>query len=141
MNRSPNGINIHRFLEGYGIRVLPYHLKRDPRPKNVIYGGREVGRLMRKDIERTGLTVRCIQIGNPTCFDDIYLWSVWRVLAVHFSQSKPADAIEAFACVDLAEIRNRAQRLVIGQGGAITKTTAAISLELARDILTREQAA
>lgn len=55
MNRSPNGINVHRFLEGYGVKVLPYHLKRDPRPANVVYGGREVGRLMRKDIDRTGI--------------------------------------------------------------------------------------
>lgn len=141
MNRSPNGINVHRFLEGYGVRVLPYHLKRDPRPANVVYGGRQVSRLMRKDIERTGLTVRCIQVGNPTCFDDVYLWSVWRVLAVHLPLVNPQEAIRAFSGIDLASIKQSAQRLSMGHGGAITKTTAAISLELAREILTRNQTA
>ncbi|WP_174150139.1 hypothetical protein [Agrobacterium pusense] len=96
MNRSPNGINVHRFLEGYGVKVLPYHLKRDPRPANVVYGGREVARLMRKDIDRTGITVRCIQASNPVCFDDIYLWSIWRFLSVHFPQSEARAAIGAF---------------------------------------------
>jgi hypothetical protein len=141
VNRSPNGINVHRFLEGYGVRVLPYHMKRDPRPANVVYGGREVGRLLRKDIDRTGLVVRCIQASNPVCFDDVYLWSVWRFLTVHYSQSAPREAISAFEGVDIARLKERAQRLCIGEGGALTKTTAAISLEFAREILMRDKAA
>jgi hypothetical protein len=141
VNRSPNGINVHRFLEGYGVRVLPYHMKRDPRPANVVYGGREVARLMRKDVDRTGVVIRCIQASNPVCFDDVYLWSVWRFLTVHFSQSQPREAIAAFGCVDIAQLKERAQRLCIGEGGALTKTTAAISLEFAREILTRDKAA
>ena len=141
MNRSPNGINVHRFLEGYGVKVLPYHLKRDPRPANVVYGGREVGRLMRKDIDRTGITVRCIQASNPICFDDIYLWSVWRFLAVHFPHSEPKDAICAFSAVDVAQIKQVALRLSVGAGGALSKQTAAIGIELARAILQKEQAA
>ena len=141
MNRSPNGINVHRFLEGYGVKVLPYHLKRDPRPANVVYGGRYVARLMRRDIDRTGLTVRCIQASNPVCFEDIYLWSVYRVLAVHFPQSLPRDAINAFSGIDIAAIRQTALRLSLGEGGALTKSSAAISIELARAIILRDKAA
>ncbi len=141
MRRAPNGINVHRFLEGYGVRVLPYRLKRDPRPANVVYGGREIVRLIRKDEDRAGLVIRCIQASNPICFDDVYLWSVWRFLAVHFSQSAAREAIEAFSRVDLAELRETAQRLAIGDGGALAKSTSAISIELARAILTEEHAA
>lgn len=141
MNRSPNGINVHRFLEGYGVKVLPYHLKRDPRPANVVYGGREVARLMRKDIDRTGITVRCIQASNPVCFDDIYLWSIWRFLSVHFPQSEARAAIGAFSAIDVAEIKKTALRLSVGAGGSLTKQSAAIGIELARAILQKEQAA
>lgn len=141
MNRSPNGINVHRFLEGYGVKVLPYHLKRDPRPANVVYGGREVARLMRKDIDRTGITIRCIQASNPACFDDIYLWSIWRFLAVHFPQSEAREAIGAFSFIDVAEIKKAALRLSLGVGGSLAKQTAAIGIELARAILHKEQSA
>lgn len=141
MNRSPNGINVHRFLEGYGVKVLPYHLKRDPRPANVVYGGREVARLMRKGIDRTGITVRCIQASNPICFDDIYLWSVWRFLAVHFPHIEAREAISAFSAVDVAEIKKAALRLSVGAGGSLTKQSDAIGIELARAILQKEQAA
>jgi len=141
LNRSPNGINVHRFLEGYGVKVLPYHLKRDPRPANVVYGGREVARLMRKDIDRTGITVRCIQASNPVCFDDIYLWSIWRFLSVHFPQSEAREAIGAFSAIDVAEIKKTALRLSVGAGGSLTKQSVAIGIELARAILQKEQAA
>ena len=141
MNRSPNGINVHRFLEGYGVRVLPYHQKRAPRPANVIYGGREVARLMRKDIERTGLVIRCIQASNPVCFDDIYLWAIWRVLLVHFTTRRHSEAVAAFATIDIAELKKRAQRLAIGEGVALAKTSAAVSIEFAREILMKGKVA
>lgn len=141
MNRSPNGINVHRFLEGYGVKVLPYHLKRDPRPANVVYGGRQVARLMRKDIDRTGLTVRCIQASNPTCFEDIYLLSIYRFIGVHLPHSAAREAISAFSSIDIAAIKQDALRLSVGEGGALTKSTAAISMELARAILLKDKAA
>ncbi len=141
MKRSPNGINVFRFLEGYGVKVLPYHSKRDPRPANVVYGGREVARLMRKDVERTGVMVRCIQASNPTCFDDLSMWSTYRVLCVHFPHSEARDAIHAFSGIDIAEIKKTAHRLSIGVGGALTKQSAAISIELARAIFFKETAA
>lgn len=121
--------------------MLPYHMKRDPRPANVVYGGREVARLLRKDIDRTGTAVRCIQASNPVCFDDIYLWSVWRFLAVHFPHSEPRDAIKAFSAVDVAEIKKTALRLSVGIGGALSKQSAAIGIELARAILHEDKIA
>lgn len=141
MKRSENGINVHRFLEGFGVRVLPYHLKRDPRPANVIYGGREVVRLMRKDMDRAGLVVRCIQASNPICFDDIYLWSLWRFLQVHFSHRSPREAIDAFSVIDIAALKQRAQRLATGQGGSLARSSVGISIEFAREILNGEEAA
>jgi hypothetical protein len=141
LNRSPNGINVHRFLEGYGVKVLPYHLKRDPRPANVVYGGREVARLMRRDIDRTGLVVRCIQASNPVCFEDIYLWSVFRFLAIHFPHSPARDVVAGFSGIDIAKIRQTAQRLSVGEGGALTKSAVVISIELARAIILKDKAA
>jgi hypothetical protein len=120
--------------------VLPYHQKRDPRPANVVYGGRVIIRLMRKDIEKTGLVVRCIQASNPTCFDDVYLYAVWRFLQVHFGQRSPAEAVKAFSEIDIAKLKERALRLAIGEGGALAKSTAAISIEFARAIISKDAA-
>lgn len=141
MNRSPNGINIRRFLEGYGVKVQLYRESKTPRPANVVYGGRQIGRLIKKDPDRTGLVVRCIQTSNPTCFDDVTIWSVWCFLGAHFPQSSPMAAIKAFSRTDLADVKKRAQRLAIGDGGRLTKTAAAISILLAQDILTGDKAA
>ncbi len=40
MKRSENGINIRRFLEGYGVKVHLYRESTTQRPANVVYGGR-----------------------------------------------------------------------------------------------------
>lgn len=135
MNRSPNGINIHRFLEGYGIKVLHYRESRLPRPANVVYGGRQIGRLMRKDADRAGMTVRCIQASNPTCLNDATVWSVWCFLAAHFPQGAPSSVIRAFSGIDVALIRQRAQRLITGDGGRMTNTAIAMSILLANEII------
>lgn len=141
MKRSENGINIRRFLEGYGVKVLLYRESKTPRPANVVYGGRQIGRLLRKDADRAALVIRCIQTSNPTCFDDVTVWSVWCFLAAHFPQSAPTAAIQAFSRTDLADVKKRALRLAIGDGGRLTKTAAAISILLAQDILTGDKAA
>ena len=120
MNQSPNGINIRRFLEGYGVKVQLYRESKTPRPPNVVYGGRQIG---------------------PTCFDDVTVWSVWCFLTAHFPQSAPTAAIEAFSRTDLADLKKRALRLTVGEGGRLTKTAAAISILLAQDILTGDKAA
>lgn len=141
MNRSPNGTNIRRFLEGYGVKVHLYRESKTPRPANVVYGGRQIGRLIKKDPDRAGLVVRCIQTSNPVCFDDVTIWSVWCFLATHFPQSAPTAAIEAFSRTDLADVKKRALRLAIGPGGRLTKTAAAIAIVLAQDILNGDKAA
>ncbi len=140
-SRSPNGINVYRFLEGYGVRILPYAEKRAPRPANVLYGGRTVARLLRKDADRTGLTVRCIQASDPACFDSVYLIAVYRFLQVHFAHREAREAISAFSLINLPLTRQRAQRLCQGEGGSLAKMTAALALELAHQILTEDKAA
>lgn len=141
--RSPNGINVHRFLEGYGIDVLPYEAGRsgEARPANVIYGGRTVARLMREDINRIGLVIRCIQVSNPKCFDDVMIWSVWRLITAHFAHRPAQDAINHFRAIDVALIKKRAHRLVIGSYGRGTKTWPAIYTLLADAIIDRDIAA
>lgn len=141
MNRAENGINLHRFCEGYGLRVRPYHESRTPRPANTIYGGRYLKRLMRKDIDRAGLVLRCIQSSNPTCFEDVTIFATWCFVGAHFAQCQPAVAIEAFRRIDLAEIRQRAQRLAVGESGRMAKTATTISILLAQAIIHEDKAA
>jgi hypothetical protein len=138
---STRGVNFHRFLEGYGVRVKPYHESRTPRPANVVYGGRVVRRLLHKDADRCGLTIRCIQASNPTCFDDVIVYSVWNVIGVHFATSRAGAAISAFARVDLHTIKKRAQRLCLGDSGRLAKTATTISILLAQEIIDRDEAA
>ena len=141
MQRSENGINLHRFCEGYGLKIRPYHESRTPRPANTVYGGRYLKRLMRKDTDRAGLVVRCIQSSNPTCFDDVTVWATWCFIGAHFAQGTPSAAIEAFRRVDLADIRQRAQRLIMGESGRMAKTATAISILLAQAIIDEDKAA
>jgi hypothetical protein len=135
------GVNVHRFLEGYGVRVRPYHESRSPRPANVIYGGRVVRRLIHKDADRCGLTVRCIQASNPTCFEDVTLYSVWNLIGAHFPADRAGSAISAFGRIDLAEIKKRAARLCTGEGGRLAKTAQTMSILLAQEIIDKDDAA
>lgn len=141
--RSPNGINLHRFLEGYGIRVLPYTDARGwkDRPANVIYGGRTVARLMRKDMERAGLVIRCIQASDPTAFDDVVIWSVWCFLGSHMAQNTPTEAINAFRAISLGSIKKRAHEVTVGKTGRMTRTSSAIATLLAHAIIPKDEAA
>lgn len=136
-----NGINLHRFLEGYGVRVRPYHESRTPRPANVVYGGRVVRRLIQRDAERCGLTVRCIQASNPACFEDIIVWSVWHFIGAHFTAGEARGAVAAFSRIDLAAIKKRAQRLAVGGNGRLAKTATTISILLAQEIIDKDEAA
>lgn len=141
--RSPNGINVHRFLEGYGIEVLPYTEARGwkDRPANVIYGGRTVARLMRKDIDRAGLVIRCIQVSSPVCFDDVVIWSVWQFISAHFAHRRPDEAISRFRAIDLHSIKKRAQRLSRGSYGRMSKTWPLLSGLIADAIIEKDDAA
>lgn len=139
--RSPNGINVHRFLEGYGVKVLPYTEGRGwkDRPSNVVYGGRTIARLMRKDMDRAGLVVRCIQVSNPTCFDDVVIWAVWRVIEAHFAHRNPQEAIYSFRSIDISEVKKRATRLCMGSYGRMSKTWPVIAALMADAIVEKER--
>ncbi|AOF91167.1 hypothetical protein [Sinorhizobium sp. RAC02] len=140
MNRQP-GVNLHRFLEGFGVKVRPYHESRTPRPANIVYGGRYVRRLIHKDAERCGLTIRCIQASNPTCFEDVIVFSVWNVIGAHFATAAPRSVITAFGRTDLAEVKERALRLSVGEAGRLAKTVTTISILLAQEIIEEDHAA
>lgn len=141
--RSPNGINVHSFLEGFGIDVLPYTEARGwkDRPANVIYGGRTISRLMRKDMDRTALVIRCIQVSNPQCFHDVAIWAVWRVIEAHFAHRKAPDVINVFRCIDIGSIQKRAHRLTNGSYGRMSKTWPVIACLLADAIIEKEMVA
>lgn len=143
MTRLPDGLNLHRYLEGFGIRVRPITEARGwkDRPANVVYGGRTIARLMKKDTDRLGLVIRCIQASNPSCFDDVVVWSVWRTVGAHFDPAKPRDAIEAFRAIDLHQIRKRARRLANGRQQSMEKSAAVISTLLADAMIPKEDAA
>lgn len=143
MNRSPNGINVHRFLEGFGVRVYPISEARGwrNRPANVVYGGRTIARLLRNDADRLSLVVKCIQVSNPRCFDDVVVWSVWRIIGAHFDKDRPQQALDAFRGVDLQKIRDRARRLACGQNQSMEKSAAVISTLLADAMIPRDNEA
>lgn len=135
--RSPNGINVHRFLEGYGIKVLPCTDARGwkERPANVIYGGRTVARLMRRDMDRISAVIRCIQVSNPRCFDDVTIWAVWQVLAAHFPHSTPQNAVSLFHVVDIQKVKERATRLNMGEYGRMSKTWPVLAALIVAEIM------
>jgi hypothetical protein len=141
--RSSNGSNFWRFLEGFGVRLRPISEARGwkDRPANVIYGGRTAKRLYNRDEARMGLVIRCIQASNPRCFDDVVIWSVWRLLVAHFDIAKPQQAIVAFRLVDLQQVRERARRLANGQHQSMEKSAAVISTLLADAMIPKDDAA
>lgn len=135
--RSPDGINVHLFLEGHGINCLPRTEARGwkEREANVIYGGRTVARLMRKDMARAELTIRCIQASDPKCFEDVIIWAVWKLIDVHFSQDPAIQTIERFKRIDLSSIKKRSHAIVCGKYGRGTKTWTAIYSLMAVELL------
>lgn len=141
--RLKNGQNFWRFLEGFGVRVKPISEARGwkDRPANVIYGGRTAKRLYNRDEARMGLVIRCIQASDPRCFDEVVIWSVWRILCAHFDTARPQEAIGAFRAVDLHRVRERARRLANGQHQSMEKSAAVISTLLADAMIPKDHAA
>ena len=143
MSRSPNGVNVYRFLEGFGVRVRPYREGRSgaDRPANVVYGGRTVARLIRIDAARAALAVQCIQESNPRCFDDYSILAVWQFLGAHAALERRRDVVRAFGGIDLAKIKKRALRLAKGEYGRMGKTSEKISSLIADALIPEEDAA
>lgn len=127
-------------LEEFGVRIKPYHERRSPRPANVVYGGRTIARLMRKDIERTRTVVMAIQASNPHCFEDDMVWSIWHFVSAHFAYAKRQDVVALFRGTDIAEIRKRAERLALGESGRMGKTSEKIATLLADRLLEKDAA-
>jgi hypothetical protein len=134
------GINVHRFLEGHGIKVRPYAERRSPRPANTVYGGRTIARLLKKDEERTRTVIRCIQVADPRCFDDVVIWSVWNFITAHYAHERRQVVVDLFRNIDLAEIQRRAARLASGDCARMGKTSEKIATLLADRILERDAA-
>lgn len=139
--RSPNGVNLHQFLAEFGVRVRPYHEGTRSRPANVVFGGRTVSRLMRKDIERARTVIACIQASNPKSFDDVVIWSVWNFITAHFAYAPRADVVKQFRSIDVAEIQKRAARLASGDCARMGKTSEKIATLLADRLIDKEDAA
>lgn len=143
LTRSPTGKNFWRFLESFGVKLRPISEARGwkDRPANVIYGGRTAKRLFNRDEVRMGVVIRCIQSANPTCFDDVIVWSVWRIVGAHFDTARPQEAINAFKAVDLQAVKERAKRLANGQHQSMEKSAAVISTLLADAMIPKDEAA
>lgn len=136
------GINVHRFCEGFGVKVLSNHQAKEPRPPNVIYGGRTIARMLRrKGPDHTGLVLLCIQASNPACLYGDVIFAVSQFLRTHTDVlGGRQGAIGAFQTIDIARLRNRAQRLARSEGEHMTKSTAALSIIIADAILGEEAA-
>lgn len=136
------GINVHRFCEGYGVKVRPIHQAKDPRPPNVIYGGRIIARMLRrKGPDHTGLVLLCIQASDPACLYGDVIFAVSQFLRAHTGDlGGRQGAVGAFQTIDLARLRARAQRLARSEGEHMTRTTAALSIVIADAILGEEAA-
>jgi hypothetical protein len=131
---------VHRLLEEFGIRVKPYHERRSPRPANVVYGGRTIARLMRKDMERSRTVIACIQVSNARCFDDVVIWSVWNFITAHYAYAKRQDVVTLFRGIDVGEVQKRAARLATGECARMGKTSEKIATLLADRLLEKEAA-
>jgi len=129
-----NRINLHRFCEGFGIRILPKGGERTPRPANVIYGGKNLRRLILDyGEEHAAKVVRCIQISNAFSFEAETLKAVSLYIRKIRPES-PAHALFAdFLTIDIGRLRERALKLS-DKGATIGKVEALFTL-LANEFL------
>lgn len=132
--------NVHRFLEGYGIRCHPIRRAKEPRPANVIYGGRTISRLLRgRGKEHTGLVLKCIQAANPASLYGDVVFAVSKVMRVHGDAlGSRQDAVEAFRKLDLVGLRSRARELARNDREAMTNAIAALAIKIADEPLEGE---
>lgn len=131
------GVNLHRFCEGYGIRVHPVRKSAKDHPPNVIYGGRIVARMLRdRGPDHTGLVLMCIQASNPRCLYGDVILAVSRFLTAHQADlGNRRAAVDAFSQTDLMVLRQRAAQLARGKHDAMTNLSAALSVIIANTLL------
>jgi hypothetical protein len=141
MKRSENGVNLHRFCEGLGIRVRPIAALKYRREPNTIYGGRMLARLLKqKGEDHTYIVLRCIQVSNRDCFFGDVIWAMHRFIHAHRPQTDALTLANEFRLIDIGAIRLRAQRLALGRVDAMTKKADALATLIA-DKLEKEDAA
>lgn len=141
MTGRRRGINVHRFLEGYGVRCRPVGALNWDRKPNTIYGGRTIARLLHNQGEdHTGLVVLCIQASNPTCFHGDTMFAVSRFLRTHRPAGERLSVVNEFRGIDIGKLRERAQRLAGSQDNPMARRRD-ILVGLIADRLTEEEAA
>ncbi len=122
------GINVHRFAEGLGLRILPPSQAKEPRPPNVLYGGRTIARMLRKEGPvHTGLVLSCIQAADPTCFYGDTIWAVSRFLAAHEGTVPRVELLATFRGLDLSTLRERAKRAAAGKSRPMARRADALA--------------
>lgn len=132
-------MNIHRFCEGYGIRVQTIRRARDPRPANTIYGGRLIARMLRnRGEDHVGLVLMCAKAAGADCLYGDVLYAVSEVLRVHGSRWDRRTAVETFGYLDMRALRFRARSLARSDAGAMTSTSATLAVLIANQIIYAE---
>lgn len=89
---------------------------------------------MRRDMERIGAVIECIQASAPDCFDDVVIWSVWQVIGAHFPHNAPFAAVKPFSRIDLKDIKERARALTVGEHGRMSKTWPVMATLIAMEL-------
>lgn len=134
MTRS--SVNVHRFCEGYGIRVRPIRRAREPRPANTIYGGRIVARMLRgRGEDHAGLVLMCAKAAGADCLYGDVLFAVSEVLRIHGARWDRRTAVETFGHVDMRALRYQARMLARTDAGAMTAVSAALAILIASQIV------
>lgn len=139
MNARPN---VHRFCEGYGVRIRPYRAARQRRSSNTIYGGRIVARMLRNHgEEHTSLVLMCAKAAGSDCLYGDVLFATSEVLRVHGYQWDRSTAVETFGFLDMRALRFRARSLARTEAGAMSTTSGALAVLIANQIVFAEEVA
>ena len=137
-----NGINVHAFCQGLGIRVRRPAALKFRREPNTIYGGRNISRMIASTSEEHVYCVlRCIQASSPNAFYGDVLYAVHRYISSHRPAEAAGALAQSFAGIDLLQLRNRAQRLALGPHKVMTKRADALAILIADHLEHREEAA
>lgn len=136
------GVNVHKFCQGLGIRVRPTSALKYRREPNCIYGGRTVARLIHAHGEDHAYRVlRSIQVGHGQLFGDVIM-AVDRYIRAHRPQDSQQSVLAGFATIDLSALRDRAQRLAMGKKCPMTKRADTLAVLIAHHLeSSKDQAA
>ena len=121
------GVNVHKFAEGFGIEILAPSVAKEPRPANVIYGGRVLARLLhRHGPDHAGQVLRCILASDPTCLQGDVIWAVSRFIGAHGATIGQREVVDRFRAIDLAGLREKSRRAAMGGGAPMARRPAGL---------------